>query len=86
MGQQMARIVSELVRKYGNNGQNGERKPPQQWNSPHKFEFVPDDTWLWTSSFLSTWSLFLSPKELRIIEFVSQTLVIYEIHYDIPLG
>jgi hypothetical protein len=62
MGQQMARILSELVRKYGKNSQKGERKIPQQLNSPHKYEFVLDDTWLWRSLFLSTWSLFLSPK------------------------
>jgi hypothetical protein len=30
--------------------------------------------------------VFLYPKELRITRFISQTLVISEIHYNIPLG
>jgi hypothetical protein len=33
---------------------------------PHKSACVLDDTWLSRSTFLSTWNLFLSPKELRI--------------------
>jgi len=62
--------------KDGKNGQNGEREPPQRWNFPHKCAWVLDDTWLSRSSFLSTWVFFLSPKELRIIGFISQSLVI----------
>jgi hypothetical protein len=46
--------------------------PQQWWKFPHKSACILGDTWLSRSTFLSTWSLFLSPKELRITGFISQ--------------
>jgi hypothetical protein len=39
-------------------------------NPPHKYPCILNDTFLSRSLFLSTGSLFLSPKELRIIGYV----------------
>jgi hypothetical protein len=73
----MLRILRErmvrMVRLHNRErAMNGERKPPQWWKFPHKSACILGDTWLSRSSFLSTWSLFLSPKELRITGFISQ--------------
>jgi hypothetical protein len=51
--------------------------PQQRWNFPHKSACVLGDTWLSRSMLLSTWSLFLSSKELRITGFIFPTLVLF---------
>jgi hypothetical protein len=44
---------------------------------PHKSACILGDTWLFRSMLLSTWSLFLPSKELRITEFIFPTLVLF---------
>jgi hypothetical protein len=63
----MVRMVAYQIMRM-----DGERTPTMVEMPPHKSACILDDTWLSRSSFLSTWSLFLSPKELRITGFISQ--------------
>ena len=54
-----------------------QRTPPNEHTFPHKSACVLGDTWLSKSKLLSTWSLFLSSKELRITGFIFPTLVLF---------